>query len=363
MRSHLSSSKNTDSESTDMTIDIPLGPVMADVAGLALTAEDTARLRHPLMGGVILFARNYASPAQLQKLTASIHAIRSPKLPIAVDHEGGRVQRFREGFTAIPPMRALGQLWDRSPVAAKDAAESIGYVIAAELIAHGVDFSFAPVLDVDWGESGVIGDRAFHKDPSVIAALGKSLIDGMAAAGMGAVGKHFPGHGFVRADSHHEIPVDERSFAEIDHADLIPFRTLATRGMRAVMPAHVIYPQVDAKPAGFSEKWLKDILRTKLAFDGLIFSDDLSMEGASTAGSVTQRAHAAIDAGCDMVLLCNDPVRTDELLLGLTNDAVVPSADLSRRLQHMHGRADARNEARYLAARAAVAALNGATTP
>ena len=344
-----------------MTLTIPLGPVMADVAGLELTAEDVQRLQHPLIGGVILFARNFASPAQLKKLTASIHALREPRLPIAVDHEGGRVQRFREGFTSIPPMRSLGLRWDSSPQQATRLAESVGYVIAAELINHGVDFSFAPVLDVDWGESGVIGDRALHKDPAVIAELGRALTVGMANAGMAAVGKHYPGHGFVRADSHHEIPMDDRSFEEIDKADLVPFRALARQGLSAVMPAHVIYASVDSKPAGFSSKWLKDILRGKLGFDGLIFSDDLSMEGASSAGGVTQRAHAALNAGCDMVLLCNDPLRTDELLRGLTTDGVVASADLSRRLQRMHGRLAAQNENSYRSAREAVLALGAAT--
>ncbi len=340
-----------------MTLNFPLGPVMADVVGLELNADDVQRLQHPLMGGVILFARNFASPEQLKKLTASIHALREPKLPIAVDHEGGRVQRFRDGFTSIPPMRVLGQRWDASPDEAIALSENVGYVIGAELINHGVDFTFAPVLDVDWGESGVIGDRAFHKNPHAITALGQALITGMADAGMGSVGKHYPGHGYVRADSHHEIPVDDRSFDEIDKADLIPFRSLAKLGLSAVMPAHVIYPQVDSKPAGFSAKWLKDILRGQLGFDGVIFSDDLSMEGASTAGNVTQRAHAALNAGCDMVLLCNDPVHTDELLQGLTADGVVPDADLSRRLQRMHGNPASQNVARYQAARAAVLAL------
>jgi beta-N-acetylhexosaminidase len=331
---------------------------MSDVGGLELTADDIQRLQHPLIGGVILFGRNFASPEQLIQLTKSIHALREPMLPIAVDHEGGRVQRFRNGFTSIPPMRLLGLHWDTSPHKAIELAENVGYVLAAELIDHGVDFSFAPVLDVDWGESRVIGDRAFHKDPTAIAELGRALIKGMADAGMGSVGKHYPGHGFVRADSHHEIPMDDRSFDEIDKADLIPFRVLAKQGMSAVMPAHVIYSQVDSKPAGFSTKWLKEILRGELAFDGLIFSDDLSMEGASTAGNVTQRAHAALDAGCDMVLLCNDSSRADELLQGLTQDGVLPGIDLSRRLQRMHGDPAARDEAKYKAASSALLAAS-----
>ena len=340
-----------------MTLTLPLGPVMADVAGLKLTADDVLRLQHPLIGGVILFARNFESPEQLKTLTSSIHALREPALSIAVDHEGGRVQRFRNGFTDIPPMRLLGQQWDISPEAATMLAENVGYVIATELISHGVDFSFAPVLDVDWGESGVIGDRAFHQDPTVIAALAKALMAGMARGGMASVGKHFPGHGYVRADSHHEIPIDDRSFDEIDKADLIPFRALAKYGMSAVMPAHVIYSQVDVLPAGFSSKWLKDILRNELGFDGLIFSDDLSMEGAASAGNVTQRAHAALNAGCDMVLLCNDPARADELLRGLIADGVTAGVDLSRRLQRMRGKSGTQDATDYLAARNAVLSL------
>lgn len=340
-----------------MSLTLPLGPVMADVAGLQLTADDVLRLQHPLLGGVILFARNFESPEQLKALTLSIHALREPALPIAVDHEGGRVQRFRNGFTEIPPMRMLGQQWEISPEGATMLAKNVGYVIATELVSHGVDFSFAPVLDVDWGESGVIGDRAFHQNPMVIAELAKALVAGMAEGGMASVGKHYPGHGYVRADSHHEIPIDDRNFDEIDKADLIPFRTLAKHGMSAVMPAHVIYSQVDALPAGFSSKWLKDILRNELGFDGLIFSDDLSMEGAASAGTVTQRAHAALNAGCDMVLLCNDPARADELLLGLTADGVIAGVDLSRRLLRMHGKHDVQSVTSYVAAREAVLSL------
>ncbi|MEO8386017.1 MAG: beta-N-acetylhexosaminidase [Betaproteobacteria bacterium] len=337
-----------------MTLHIPLGPVMADVAGLELCEDDIRRLDHPLIGGVILFARNFSSPQQLRQLTASIHALREPPLPIAVDHEGGRVQRFRDGFTAIPPMRTLGQLWDRTPASAKQLAENIGCVIGSELILHGLDFSFAPVLDLDWGDSGVIGNRAFHHDANIVAELGGALISGLAGAGMGSVGKHFPGHGFVKADSHHEIPIDGRSFAQIEQADLIPFRTLAKQGMSAVMPAHVIYSQVDPHPAGFSAKWLKDVLRVQLGFDGLIFSDDLSMEAASVAGNVTQRALAALNAGCDVVLLCNNPELADELLRGLVAEGIAPKADLSRRISRMLAATQPNGEARYMAARNAV---------
>ena len=308
-----------------------LGPVMLDVAGTTLTPEDAVRLRHPLVGGVILFTRNYQSPRQLAELTASIHALRTPTLLIAVDHEGGRVQRFREGFTRIPPMRELGKVWDEHPKRAKHLAQQAGYVLAAELRACGVDFSFTPVLDVDYGSSGVIGDRAFHSEPQAIAELAHSLLQGLRQGGMHTVGKHFPGHGFVRADSHLEIPVDERSYTDIELADLIPFRQMVQFGLTAVMPAHVIYPKVDSKPAGFSKKWLKDILRGEFGFEGCIFSDDLSMEGATVAGGIVQRAEAALQAGCDMVLVCNRPDLADELLAGLNWE--MPAASKARLVQ------------------------------
>jgi beta-N-acetylhexosaminidase len=311
-----------------------LGPVMLDVAGLEVTAADRKRLQHPLVGGVILFARNYASPQQVAALTAAIHALRDPPLLIAVDHEGGRVQRFRDGFSAIPSMRAYGRLWDRDASAAREAARQTGFVIGAELRAHGVDFSFTPVLDIDYGESSVIGDRAFHRDPVAIAELAQHLLLGLKMAGMGTVGKHFPGHGYVRADSHLEVPVDERVLAEIEANDLVPFQRLIAHGMSAVMPAHVIYPKVDAVPAGFSAVWLQEILRKRLGFAGVIFSDDLSMEGASVAGDVVQRAQAALQAGCDMVLVCNAPAQADRLLAGL--DSRMPVESLAR-LEQMHG--------------------------
>lgn len=342
-----------------MTMNLPLGPAMTDVAGLSLSVNDIGRLQHPLVGGVILFARNFESPAQLKALAAGIHSVREPALPIAVDHEGGRVQRFRAGFTAIPPMRALGERWNQSPEDALRLAAAVGHVIGAELLAHGVDFSFAPVLDVDWGESGVIGDRAFHSRPEVISTLARELMSGLAAAGMISVGKHFPGHGHVRADSHHEVPIDERSFEQLWAADLVPFRDLADGAMSAVMPAHVIYPAVDNLPAGFSSIWLKDILRGRMGFDGLIFSDDLSMEGASVAGNITQRALAALNAGCDMALICNDPVKADEMLAGLAAAGVTPTAELARRLQRIGAmaRAARADASKYEAARNAIAAL------
>lgn len=311
-----------------------IGPVMLDVEGTVLTAEDEVRLRHPLVGGVILFARNYESPRQLTELTASIQALRSPPLLIAVDHEGGRVQRFREGFTRIPPMRELGKIWDQHPKRARHLAQQAGYVLASELRACGVDFSFTPVLDVDFGSSSVIGDRAFHSEPQAIAELAHSLLLGLKQAGMHTVGKHFPGHGFVRADSHLEIPVDERSYTDIELCDLIPFRQMVNYGLTAVMPAHVIYPKVDNNPAGFSAIWLKKILRGELGFEGCIFSDDLSMEGATVAGRIVQRASAALNAGCDMVLVCNKPDLADELLAGLHWEMPVTS---KARLAHMRG--------------------------
>jgi len=302
--------------------DACLGPLMLDVAGTELSAPERDVLRHPLVGGVILFARNYRSPRQLCELTAAIRALRQPELLIAVDHEGGRVQRFLDGFTRIPPMRRLGVAWDRDRAEACRAAADIAYVLASELLACGVDFSFTPVLDLDFGASGVIGDRAFHAEPGAVAQLSAALITGLRAAGMASVGKHFPGHGYVRADSHLAVPVDERSYAEIEAADLVPYRELIGHGLSAVMPAHVIYPAVDAQPAGFSPLWLREILRGRLAFEGMIFSDDLSMEGASVAGGVVARGSAALDAGCDMALLCNAPEAVRELLAGLKAGAM-----------------------------------------
>jgi beta-N-acetylhexosaminidase len=339
-----------------------LGPVMLDVAGLELTPDDLERLQHPQVGGVILFARNFAAPLQLIQLAYSIRELRSPQLLVCVDHEGGRVQRFRHGFTTIPAMTELGKLWDRDPAQALAAARGCGFVIASELQAHGVDFSFTPVLDVDYGESSVIGDRALHHDPHTVAVLGEALQAGLNAAGMSSVGKHFPGHGYVRADSHHEVPIDERTLTEISATDLVPFQRMARSGMGGMMPAHVIYPKVDSKPAGFSSVWLQKILREKLGFDGLIFSDDLSMEGASTAGGVMSRANAALNAGCDIVLLCNDPRAQDTLLEGLERRPVAPT--LARRLEKMRGRAIStvalKANAAYLAATENLARIRSA---
>lgn len=290
-------------------LEIPLGPLIIDLAGPRLSPLECRRLCHPLVGGLILFSRNYESRAQLAELTAEVHALRSPRLPIAIDHEGGRVQRCRDGFTRLPAMRCLGRLWDEDHEAAATAARRVGYVLASELRACGVDLSFTPVLDLDWGHSRVIGDRAFHRSPEAVVTLAGKLIEGLHAAGMAACGKHFPGHGWVEADSHVDLPIDERRLDELA-PDLEPYRRLK---LDAVMPAHVIYRLIDPRPAGFSRFWI-DLLRDELAFDGVIFSDDLSMAGAGVAGGIRQRCTAAWDAGCDLLLVCNSPDAVGELL-------------------------------------------------
>jgi beta-N-acetylhexosaminidase len=296
-------------------------PVVLDIAGTALDDNDRRRLKHPLTGGLILFARNWADRRQLVELTAEVKSLR-PDVLICVDHEGGRVQRFRtDGFTHLPPMRRLGELWMDDALRATDAATACGYVLASELRACGVDFSFTPVLDLDHGPSGVIGDRAFHRDARVATLLAKSVMHGLLLAGMQSCGKHFPGHGYVAADSHVDIPVDRRSLKAILADDAKPYEWLST-SLASVMPAHVIYPKVDALPAGFSSRWLQDILRAQLGFTGAIFSDDLSMQGASVMGDAVQGAVAALQAGCDLVLLCNQSMveagaSLDNLLDGL----------------------------------------------
>jgi beta-N-acetylhexosaminidase len=333
---------------------------MFDVAGTELTAEDRRRLSHPLAGGVILFSRNYAGPGQLIRLTSDIHALRHPPLIIAVDHEGGRVQRFRDGFTHIPPMRELGRAWDAGPQHGRQLAAEAGFVLAAELRAHGVDLSLAPVLDIDHGGSSVIGDRALHSEPRAVAELARALLQGFKQAGMSGVGKHFPGHGYVRGDSHLEVPVDDRTYEQIDAADLAPFRRLIDSGLGGIMPAHVIYSRVDDRPAGFSQVWLKQVLRGRLGFGGAVFSDDLSMEGASGAGGVVERAEAAFAAGCDMAIVCNSPASVDELLERLAY--AMPAVSLAR-LARMHGRPRAgdmvklREDARYTRALRALAGI------
>lgn len=306
---------------------------MLDVEGLRLQAHEIQRLRHPLVGGVILFARNFESREQLTALCAEIHACRQEPLLIAVDHEGGRVQRFRtDGFTPLPAMRRFGEIWMDDSLAAMRLATETGYVLGAELRACGVDLSFTPVLDLDYGVSSVIGDRAFHREPQVVAMLARALAQGLQFSGMAACGKHFPGHGFVQADSHHEIPVDTRSLEDIMSDDAAPYGWLGDMVLPAVMPAHVIYPEVDPAPAGFSPFWIQSILREQLRYEGVVFSDDLTMEGASVAGDILARAQAALGAGCDMVLVCNRPDLADELLARLQFDMPTISQDRIRRL-------------------------------
>lgn len=281
------------------------GPVVTDIERTSLAPADRERLLHPRVGMVILFARNYESPQQLRQLTRELHALRDPPLLIAVDHEGGRVQRFRDGFTRIPAMASVGALWDRDVLEACRVAVSAGFVMAAELRAHGVDLTFAPVLDLEWNRSSVIGDRALHRDARTVAMLANHLCHGMALAGMANCGKHFPGHGWPQADSHHAIPDDDRPLDLILEHDAAPYRWLGA-SLASVMPAHVVYSQVDAMPAGFSRRWIQHILRGQLGFTGAVFSDDLSMEGARVAGGVADSAQAALDAGCDFILVCND---------------------------------------------------------
>lgn len=310
------------------------GPVVLDIQGKQLDAEDTRRIAHPLTGGVILFARNFESRAQLMALTRAIRAVRSDVL-ICIDHEGGRVQRCKtDGFTHLPAMARLGELWERDVLAATKAAVACGYVLAAELRACDIDLSFTPVLDLDYGRSSVIGDRAFHADPRVVTMLATHLNHGLLLAGMSNCGKHFPGHGHVEADSHVAVPVDVRPLEEILAQDARPYDWMGV-ALSSVMPAHVIYPKVDPNPAGFSRFWLQDILRTQLGFEGVIFSDDLSMEGASVAGNVTQAAQAALAAGCDMVLICNHPERADQLLAEL--DVTIGKAS-QRRIRKLFAR-------------------------
>jgi beta-N-acetylhexosaminidase len=317
-------------------------PVILDIAGTELNADDRRRLAHPLTGGLIFFSRNWRDRRQITELCAEIKAVR-PDLLISIDHEGGRVQRLRtDGYTHLPPMRAFGELWMRDAMAATAAATAAGYVLAAELRACGIDFSFTPVLDLDHGPSQVIGDRAFHRDARVAALLAKSLMHGLLLAGMASCGKHFPGHGYVQADSHVALPVDKRSLKAILADDAKPYEWLAG-SLQAVMPAHVVYPKVDAQPAGFSRRWLQEILRGQLGFDGAIFSDDLSMEGAKGVGGPVDAALAALNAGCDLVLLCNQsPVDG-----GAPVDALLDG--LQQALEQGRWQADEASESRRLA--------------
>lgn len=305
--------------------DSPIGPVMLDVAGLTLAQHEQEVLRHPNVGAVIFFARNYDNPEQITALVNDIRRARKNIL-IAVDQEGGRVQRFQNGFTRLPPASRYA--------GSSELAETAGWLMAAELLAVGVDFSFAPVLDVDCGVSQVIGNRSFSAECGQATLLASAFRKGMKRAGMAATGKHFPGHGAVAVDSHLETPVDERDLAAIRAKDIVPFKTLIAEGLEAVMPAHVIYKNIDPNPAGFSRFWIQEILRKELGFNGVVFSDDLSMEGAAFAGSHPDRALAAQEAGCDMLLVCNNPKAAEAVLDAIP---VKPNAEREARLGKMRG--------------------------
>lgn len=312
-----------------------LGPVMLDLVASTITAAEREMLLHPQTGGVILFTRNYESVEQITELVSEIHSIRTPHLLVSVDHEGGRVQRFREGFSHLPPAAVFGEIYTTNPEYAKTLAEQCGWLMASECLAAGIDMSFAPVLDLGRGVSGVIGNRAFHRKPDQVATLARAFMSGMNRAGMQATGKHFPGHGSIKEDSHIAHPVDKRSLNDILMEDIVPFERMISSGLAAVMPAHVVYPAVDDKPAGYSQIWLQQILRQQLGFQGVIFSDDLSMEAAGVAGGFLDRANMALNAGCDMVLVCNHSDAAADVLQGLGNYNN-PASQL--RLTRMHGK-------------------------
>ena len=327
-----------------------IGPLMLDIAGLTLNDDDKVLLSSPLVGGLILFSRNFESVEQLSRLVSEVRQA-SPNCIIAVDHEGGRVQRFKTGFTHIPPMAVLGQLYQVNPEQAMSLSYDFAYLLASELLQFDIDISFAPVLDLDYGVSEVIGDRAFSSDLALLKQLVTAFLEGMHHAGMATTGKHFPGHGAIEADSHSAIPVDARPLSVIRDNDMSAFASVSKSGLDAVMPAHIIYSQVDDKPAGFSKIWLQDILRDELQFDGVIFSDDLSMEGASVAGSFAERCDAALMAGCDMVLVCNNRKATKEVLLHLEHCFNEPAENnrLSRMLRKNRKASGTRVEAQRLA--------------
>jgi beta-N-acetylhexosaminidase len=314
---------------------------MVDVAGTSLTPEDRDLLRHPLVGSVILFARNYHDPAQLRLLVDEIHGLRHPALLVAVDQEGGRVQRFREGFTRLPPVRLLGHRYDADPAAARELARRHGWLMASELLAVGVDFSFAPCVDLDYGLSAVIGDRSLHRRAVAVGELAVAYQAGMRDAGMVATAKHFPGHGAVVADSHLALPVDRREFADLAD-ELLPYRRLIDNGLAAVMVAHVLFPQVDALPASLSRHWIGDVLRGDMRFAGTVFADDLSMGGAASHGDIVARATQALAAGCDVLPVCNDRASVLQLLDGLH---IAPDPAGHLRLARLRGRAHAGREA------------------
>lgn len=308
---------------------------MVGIAGSELEQVEREVLRHPCVGGVILFARNYRNRGQLRALCDAIHSLRRPPLLIAVDHEGGRVQRFRDGFTALPAAAQYGNLHDRNQEDGCRAARAGGWVMAIELRAAGVDFSFAPVLDLGRGLSTVIGDRAFHHEPDAVTALARAFLAGMRDAGVGGIGKHFPGHGSVGADSHVALPVDGRSYEDVRSSDLVPFVRLAASDLAGIMPAHVVFECLDVRPAGYSRRWIGDVLRGELGFQGIVFSDDLDMAAAATGGDHVDRAHAALEAGCDVVLVCNDWSGAIAVVEGLPIETDPVRA---ARLARMHGR-------------------------
>jgi beta-N-acetylhexosaminidase len=311
-----------------------LGPLMIDVAGTELTAEDRDLLRHPLVGSVILFTRNYADPEQLSRLVADIHAVRTPALAVGVDHEGGRVQRFRRGFSKLPALRRIGHEYDANHAAGLALAREHGWLMAAELRAHGIDLSFAPVVDLDYGVSEVIGDRAFHTRAAAVGDLAVAYMHGMRDAGMIATAKHFPGHGAVVADSHHALPVDRRTYADLAE-DLRPYRRLIDNGLPGVMVAHVSFPEIDAVPSSFSRRWVTEILRGEFGFQGIVFTDDLSMQGAVGVGDIVTRCERALVAGCDVLPICNDRAATIAALDGLR---VSPDPAAQLRRVRMKGR-------------------------
>lgn len=312
----------------------PLGSLFVGIEGPELTGAERRRLRHSAIGGVVLFGRNCVSADQVAMLTRDIRALRRPPLLVAIDQEGGRVQRLRDGFTRLPPMARLGHLFDRSARSALAAAEDLGWLMAEELLRVGVDFSFAPVLDVNHGVSDVIGDRAFHQDPEVVSRLALAWTRGARAAGMASVGKHFPGHGGCAPDTHLEQTIDDRALADLEFDDLVPFRRLAANRLEAIMASHVVYPDVDHRPAGFSPIWLGRILRDRLGFQGAVFSDDLGMAAVATQLSLTERVTAALVAGCDAVLACNEGEAVDALL----DDAQLRRPAAALRLVRLHSR-------------------------
>ena len=312
-----------------------LGPLMVDLKGPSMAPEEREILRHPLVGGVILFTRNYVDPEQLTALVAAIHHVRTPPLIVAVDQEGGRVQRFRNGFSPLPAVRRIGQAYDLNVRQGLDLARHLGWLMAAELRSHGVDISFAPCVDLDYGVSEVIGDRAFHARADAVSQLAVAYVHGMRQAGMAATAKHFPGHGAVVADSHHSLPVDRRDLPDLEE-DLTPYRRLIANGLPAVMAAHVVFPAVDPAPASLSARWIRDVLRGEMRFHGVVFSDDLSMGGASAAaGDVVSRARQALSAGCDMLPVCNNRPSVEALLERLNVD---PEPASQMRLVRLHGR-------------------------